>query len=315
MRNRIYGFNLDMLKICFEAENPELLDYLSTLDLGERFEFYEFYLLRIEGKYYEYVYQIRYEELGEDKQFGEFKFGLNNSDEEANTHLNGKRKAWISVDNRALYNDNEIHYLAFISGELDLEFHNITTLDLCLDMSMDIAKYLKRLIRCKELGVILNGKRIRDRKQDRPEITYIYSGDLDRYKYLTLNIKQKKAIKDKSKGCTLVAYNKKAEIENSSSKNYITDLYDTPKKLYRLEVHLNNEEIKDYLNNTRTEFNLGSLFNEKVLFSIFYDTLERLIRFERNGKKIEWWDILEGVITTTPAKRTDEKSKSSKTAS
>ena len=306
MTNDIHGFNIDMLRICFEAEDPELLDNLMTLELGEKCEFYTFYLVRTEGQYYENVFQIRYDELGQDKLFGELRFGLNRNNEEANTHTNGKRKAWIAVDNRVLYND-EIHYLGYIADVLDLEFHNITSLDLCLDMTMDIAKYLKRLIQCKELGVILNGKRIRDRKQDRPEITYTYSGNLNRVKYLTLNVKQKKAIKDKSRGLCLSAYNKKAEIENSSSKDYITNLYGDPKKIHRLEVHLNNDEIKDHFNRTREILDMGAIFNQKVLFQLFYHSLERLIRFERNGKKIEWWDILDRSITSTPPNR--EKSK------
>ena len=37
--------------------------------------------------------------------------------------------------------------------------------------------------------------------------------------------KTKKAIKDKSKGSTLIAYNKKAEITNSSDKTYINNYY------------------------------------------------------------------------------------------
>lgn len=314
MKNEIHGFYIDMLRICFEANNLELLNHIATLGIGERFDMCEYYLLRIEGKYFEYVYQIRYDELGKDNLFGELRFGLNGSDEDSNIHTNGKRKAWISVDNRVLYND-EIHYLEYISDMLGLEFHNITSLDLCLDMTMDIGKYLKRLIRCKDLEVILNGTKIQDRKQDRPEIIYTYSGNLDRVKYLTLNIKQRKAIKDKSRGLCLVAYNKKAEIENSSSKNYIADTYGDPKKLYRLEVHLNNDELKDYFKNDKHELNLGLIFNEKKLFGLFYHTLERLIRFKRNGKKVEWWDVLSGDITTTPTKGEKKKEKILKSAS
>ena len=301
--NKIHGFQIDMLRLCFEVERPELLDHFATFDSGETIDLYDFYLLRIEGKHFEYVYEIRYNEFGEDKLFGELKFGLNRNEVEANTHTNGQRKAWISVANRVLYTEDEFHYLDYISDVLCLKLHNITSLDLCLDMSMNIARYLKRLIRCKDLGVILNGKRIKDRKEDRPEIIYTMSGNLDRDKYLTLNIKQKKAIKDKSRGSTLAAYDKRAEIANSSSKDYISDLYGRPSKLHRLEVHLNNDEIKDYFNKTDEELNIGTIFNQQFLFRLFFSTLESLIRFERGGKKLDWLDVLEGDITTTPAKR------------
>ena len=262
--NKILGFNIDMLKLCFEAEQPDLLDYYATFDIGERIDLYYFYLTRIEGKHFEYVFEIAFDELGEERVFGELKFGLNRNDDETNTHTNGQRKAWISISNRVLYAKDEFHYIGFIMDVLCLELHNITGIDLCLDMTMNIARYLKRLIRCKDLGVILNGKRIIDRKEDRPEIIYTMSGNLDRDKYLTLNIKQKKAIKDKSRGCTLTAYDKRAEITNSSSKDYISDFYGQPQKLYRLEVHLNNEEIKDYFNKTGEELNIGFFFQPTI---------------------------------------------------
>lgn len=296
MKNKIYGINIDMLRLCFEVENPDLFDFIAKLNVGERYEFYEFYLLRLEGKHFEYVYEIRYDELGEDRLFGELRFGINHDDAEANTHTSGNRKVWMALSNRVLYTEDEFHYLSFICDTLCLDFHNITCLDLSLDMSMDIAKYLRRLIRCKRLGVILNGRRIHDRREDRPEIIYTMTGDLNRYKYLTVNIKEKKAIKDKSRGRTLIAYNKLAEIMNSSSKEYISELYGNPKKLHRLEVHLNNEELKEYFNKSRKELNWGFIFNEKELFDLFYYTLERLIRFECDCKKIAWWDILEGAV-------------------
>lgn len=305
--NKIHGFHLDMLRLCFEVAEPELFEYLATLEPDEKVDFYYFYLVKIEGKHFEYVYQIRYDDLGEDKLFGELRFGLNRNDDETNTHTNGKRKAWISVANRVLYTSDEIHYLGYITDVLGLELHNITSLDICLDMTLNIARYLRRLIRCKDLTVILNGKRITDRKEDRPEIVYTMSGNLDRDKYLTVNIKQKKAIKDKNKGSTLAAYDKRAEIANSSSKEYISDLYGYPAKMHRLEVHLNNDELKDYIQRTGDYMDLGLIYNVPFLWQLFEYTLGSLIRFDKNGKRLTWENILEGGITTTPAKKRKEK--------
>ncbi len=208
-------------------------------------------------------------------------------------------KAWISISNRVLYTD-EIYYLDFIESNLGLELHNITTLDLCLDMSIDIARLMRRLIRNPQITTILNGKRIIDRKQDRPEITYTSSGNMDKDKYLTVNIKQKKAIKDKSKGSTLIAYDKKTEIANSSDKRYIDDYYDNPSKLHRLEVHLNNEEIKDYITRTRHELSFYSLIDKKFLSKLFGYTLNSLIRFEKEEKPIDWADLLSEGYNTPP---------------
>ncbi len=302
--NKIYGLNLDMLRLCYEVKEPMYINYIKDKEIGETIDFGDFYLLRIEGKHFNYVYQIRHNDLGVDKLFGEFKFGLKNDSEDSNIHINGNRKAWISLANRVLY-CQEIYYLDYITDNLGLELHNITALDLCLDMSTDIARQIKRLIRNKDITTILNGKRIVDRTKDRPEIFSTYSGNMDRDKYLTLSIKQKKAIKDKTKGTTLLAYNKKAEIENSSGKEYIKDHYQRPNMLYRLEVHLNNSDMKEYMDKTKHELSFFTFVNEEFLLSLFLNSLNSLIRFEKDGKKLDWISILSGGITTLPRKVRD----------
>ena len=99
---------------------------------------------------------------------------------------------------------------------------------------------------------------------------------MNKDKYLTVSIKQKKAIKDKGKGTTLTAYNKKAEIANSSGKKYIEEFYNNPGKLHRLEVHLNNDEVKEYLNRTKQELSFYSLIDNRFLYDLFDQTLNIL---------------------------------------
>ena len=152
-------------------------------------------------------------------------------------------------------------------------------------MSFDVAKKIKSCIRNKDITTILNGKKIRDRDKDRPEISYIYSGSLNRDKYMSIYIKQKKSIKDKSKGITLTAYNKRAEIKNSSGKDYISEFYSNPKNLYRLEIHLNNEEVKSYFNSQPIDFYYWILQSEEGLRKIFINHLNRLLRFERSEER------------------------------
>lgn len=301
--NKVYGLNIDMLRLCYEIKEPNNINIIKTSEVGEEVDFLYFYLRRIEGKHFKFVYEIRYNDLGIDKLFGELKLGINDDKADTNLHSNGCAKAWISVSNRVLYSD-EIYYLGFIEDNLGLELHNITALDLCLDLSCDVARMIRKLIRNQKITTFLNTKEVQDRNQDRPEITYITSGNMDKDKYLTVSIKQKKAIKDKSRGATLTAYNKKAEIVNSSGKKYIEEFYGSPDKLYRLEVHLNNDEVKEYLNRTKQELSFYSLVDDKFLLRLFDQTLNSLIRFEHNGKELDWADLLLGVITTTPKKGT-----------
>lgn len=300
--NKIYGLNLDALRLCYEVTDPHNINIIKDKEVGEEIDFMYFYLRRIEGKHFKFVYEIRYNDMGKDKLFGELRLGINDNKEESNTHQNGFAKAWISISNRVLYSD-EIYYLGFIEDNLGVELHNITTLDLCLDMSTDIARLIRKLIRNPQITTLLNGKRIIDRKEDRPEITYTFSGNMDKDKYLTVNIKQKKAIKDKSKGSTLIAYNKKAEIINSSDKRYIDDYYSNPSKLHRLEVHLNNEEIKNYIAKTRHELSFNSLVDKRFLSNLFGYTLNSLIRFEKEDKPIDWGDLLIEGYNNHPCQR------------
>ena len=214
----------------------------------------EFQLIRVEGRYYDNVYTITYMDNDTEVEFGQLKFNISQKTEADNLHENGNLKVWISLDNQTLYTSDQYH-LGFIATKLGLEPHNITTLDLCKDTPFNVGKSVRQLIKDKSVTTILNGKRIKDRDEDRPEITYTTSGSLDKIdKYMTVNVKQKNAIKDKSRGITVITYDKVAEVQNSSGKDYILNYYGNPKKLYRTEVHLNNQEVKDYLDSSFNSF-------------------------------------------------------------
>ena len=280
----------DALTVCCEVENSTLFDKISALEFGEVMEFYDFTLTRIDGRYFKNIYTIRYYEQGDEKTFGQLKFGLNNGSSENNTFESGKPKAWLTLSNQGLY-ENATSYLGYICEILHLNVHNFTSVDLALDTPFDVSRSLYRLYRNKEVTTILNGKRIVDRDEDRPEISRTLSGSLNKDKYQTIYIKQRNAIHDKSRGVSLKTYDKLAEIHNSSDKNYILDFYANPRTLYRTEVHLNNEQIRDYLVKRNIDLNPYSM-DWSVLEDMFFHHLNSLIRFERGREKILWEDLL-----------------------
>ena len=60
---------IDAFSLCFELTNNYHFDHIKQLDYGEVYDLYEFYLTRIEGKYYHNVYTIKYDYEGkEDEQ-------------------------------------------------------------------------------------------------------------------------------------------------------------------------------------------------------------------------------------------------------
>ncbi len=283
---------IDALTLCYEVERTYYYDRLSTLDYGECLDMDEFRLYRTEGRYFDNVYAIRLWNGTQAIEWGYLKFNLARGDEQSNTHTSGKRKVWMSLNNETLYS-SDFHYLTYIEQCLGLVFHNVTSLDLCLDTPFAVSPLVKAYAHNKNVTTILNGKRINDRDEDRPELTYTTSGSLNRQgKYLTVNIKQRNAIRDKSKGITVLTYDKAAEISNASDKQYILQHYANPKRLYRTEVHLNAEDIKTYVENRGIYYTPLILIDEAILEDMFFHFLGSVIRFQSKTLDTSWGHIL-----------------------
>lgn len=283
---------IDALTICYEVEHPYYYEQLSTLNYGECLDMNEFRLYRTEGRYFDNVYVIRLDNGIRDIEWGYLKFNLSRGDEQSNTHTSGNRKVWFSLNNETLYSD-DWHYLTYIEQRLGLTFHNLTSLDLALDTPFSVSPLVKVYLHNKDVTTILNGKRIIDRDEDRAEISYTASGSLNKQnKYQTVNIKQRNAIKDKSKGITIQTYDKAAEISNASDKQYILERYGNPKKLYRTEVHLNAEDIKNYVEQRNIQYTPLILFDEAILEDMFFHYLGSVIRFQSRKTDTSWQHLL-----------------------
>lgn len=282
----------DALTICYEVVHPNYYEQLSTLDYGECLDMDEFKLYRTEGRYFDNVYAIRLWNGTRDIEWGALKFNLARGDEQSNTHTSGNRKVWFSLNNETLYSD-DWHYLTYIEQRLGMQFHNVTSLDLALDTPFSVSPLVKAYLHNKDVTTILNGKRITDRDEDRPEISYTFSGSLNKQdKYKTVNIKQRNALKDKSKGITVLTYDKVAEISNASDKQYILDYYGNPKRLYRTEVHLNAEDIKNYVEHRGIQYTPLILVDEAILEDMFFHFLGSVIRFQSRKVDASWEHLL-----------------------
>lgn len=283
---------IDALSLCYEVERPYYYEQLKALDFGEWLEMDEFILYRIYGRYFDNVYTIKLWNGVKTIEWGYLMFNLAHGNEQGNTHTNGLPKAWLSLNNETLYS-TDIHYLTYIEQRLGLTFHNATSLDLALDTPFCVSPLIKSYLHNKDITTILNGKRITDRDEDRAELSYTTSGSLNKQdKYKTVSIKQRNAIKDKSNGITVITYDKTAEIYNSSNKKYILDYYGNPKKLYRTEVHLNSEEIKNYVERKGIQYTPLILFDKNILEDMFFHFLGSVIRFQCSNIDVSWQHIL-----------------------
>ena len=283
---------IDALTLCYEVENTYYYNQLRQLDFGASIDLNEFQLTRTSGRYYDNIYNINAWNGDKTITFGQLKFSIANGNEESNTHTNGLRKIWLSLNNETLYTQ-DFHFLTYIEQKLGLEFHNVTSLDLCLDTPFAISPLVKAYAHSQDITTILNGKRITDRDEDRPELTYTTSGSLNKQgKYLSVNIKQRNAIKDKSKGITILTYDKAAEICNASDKQYILEHYGNPKRLYRTEVHLNAEDIKAYIERRGIQYTPLILIDEATLEDMFLHFLGSVIRFQSRKVDVSWEHLL-----------------------
>lgn len=283
---------IDALTICYSVDQPLYYEQLQRLNYEETIDLEDFQLTRTSGRYYDNVYRIEAWNGERVIEFGQLKFNLAHGDELSNTHTNGKRKVWLNINNETLYS-KDIYFLTYIEQRLGLEFHNVTSLDLALDTPFSVSPLIKVYLHNKDITTILNGKRIIDRDEDRTEISYTFSGSLNKHdKYKTVNIKQRNAIRDKSKGITVLLYDKAAEIGNASDKQYILDFYGNPQRLYRTEVHLNSEDIKNYVERIGIQYTPLILFDEAVLEGLFFHYLGSVIRFQSRKYDVSWEHLL-----------------------
>ena len=266
---------IDGVRLCYIAQ-PETLEVLRCVGIGERVEVGEFSIIRISGLHFQYYFRV----LLDDEDCGHIYFGRYGDDDSS--------YIWLKIDNRLLYEGNMADILRELKNTLNLTYNNITSLDLAVDSKKNFVYTIRKLYKDKNVATIVNGKEIYDRKKSIPELHITYKVTLDRLKDPTFYCCQREAVQNKRNGIYVCAYNKLAEIEESSHKEYVAEYYGCPKSLHRLEVRLNY----DYLKRFESEDESNLLFNREVLTDIFHDALSRVIRFRRGRKRLHWKDIL-----------------------
>ena len=292
------NIGIDKLKLCYTVENDTIIKELET-ENPEFYSLYDFDLRRIEGKYHSDIYQILVPATNKDNEietvvFGELRFNLKAAEKEEVTNETEKeKKVWIYIENRILYGENQLSILEFISESLGLRLRNVTEIEIYIDSTKkNIPNLLKRMIRYNGYKVFLNGKEVTDRKTDRSEIGYYHTGNLDKYKYLTLYIFSLKALKNKLDGISICAYDKAAECAENGKK-YISEKYNNPVKLYRIEIRAGNEKFKEYVNENKIELEEFIFGDKGFLFATFEWFFEKVIYFkDENNEKISVAEIL-----------------------
>lgn len=279
-RSRLGTTIIDELRLCYTAESC-LLQTLSSTEVGKCTVFGTLSLYRIIGQHFRYVFIVVDEYRNE---VGKLYFGRY-GDIEACNYI------WFKAANKLLYETWLYDTIQKIQSTLSLCFNNFTSLDLSKDFTKNITYTIKRYMTNPQITTIINGKAVRDRKHIIQEAFYVYKCSLDRIKDPTFYIAQKEAVNNKAKGVRVCSYDKKSEIAKSR-KEYINEFYNNPKRLFRLEIHLNSDEIRDYLNKWHTQQTIDIISDKGLLTAMYYYHLSSVLRFSKGRKPIPWSDIL-----------------------
>lgn len=275
---------IDQLKLCYIADS-EILNDLKSIDLCGFKDFGDFVFVRTNSHHFQYAYYVYTDKFGGRRHIASARFGRYGDDGTSNYFF-------YRIENSVLYDTELLKISLSIPKSLNMVFHNFTALDIAVDVQTDVARMMKRLWSRKDITTIINGKAVRDRKKIIDNVHIVYSVCLDRVKTMTVCIKQSKAKNDKTQGITVQAYNKSEEIMHSSHKQYISEYYGSPKRLYRLEVHLNNAEIQDYCRKCDMFQSLDMVFDDNLMSDMFYYHLASVIRYTKGRLKLDWKDLI-----------------------
>ena len=276
---------IDELKLCYEAEQM-LLDDLSKVEIGGWVNLAEFALFRVVSRHFQYGFDVMYKSgHGDRVKVATLRFA-HYGEQEHSSYV------YYRVENTVLYDAELLNVTMSLADMLGLVFCHITSIDLARDYKFNVVQRIRKVAKDDAVTVIVNGKAI-DKKKDIGGAMLVYSLNFHRLKNPTIAVKQAKAVKDKTKGLTMCAYDKGNEIDKASGKDYIREFYGNPKVLHRLEVHLNNQEIKDYCRNVVNIVQDMALLSDHDFLDAMYDYhLSALLRFTRGRKKLDWNEIL-----------------------
>lgn len=195
---------------------------------------------------------------------------------------------WIRLENHVLYDKELLVEVMSLTELLDLSFNNITHIDLAKDFTYNISERIRTLMRNSNIKTIINGKQIKDRDEALKGITRTCRMSLNRDKTKSLTIKQAKAVKNKYDGLTLDSYDKLDEITSKSDKQYILEYYGFPKRLHRLEMRFNNQDVKKISDSVNLPITEDIIYDLQRLDVLYFQALQSMLRFTEGRKKLDW---------------------------
>ena len=272
----LYQISIDTLELTYTTSD-EMKEYLSSGNKVYRFgENNEIWLERTEPRYYKNEFVIWCQDWCESKGkfnriVGYMRFGSFNKN---------RQNIYITYENEALYSWL-VSARYYIEEVMNLEFLQISKLDIAADFNFNIERHLIRQYKDENYDLIING-RLADNKE-------VYGVGFLSYwnpRHRIFANPQMVAANDKST-LTMKTYNKQKEIQQESKKYYIQQKTGFHAAMYRVELSAKNHKVlKKTLDalNINDEYLYVNLDNETVLQAVFSHLLDRVIHL-RKGRK------------------------------
>ena len=190
---------------------------------------------------------------------------------------------------------NGLHFLPIMANQLELKFKSVTSIELAIDSSISVIKKVRDYKHNhQDYDMVLNGKRVKDPNTVLPLYGEYYESTRN-----GITRKPTLYLHQKDNSFSLKVYDKAREIA-VSDKQYIS----TNKKLFRTELTVRNEDIKEFCKSLSgvagLEYysdysNILDYLNDDVfLFLLFFKYTKRIIYFidKRTKVRIYLSDIL-----------------------
>lgn len=270
--------SIDALEITYKTTD-DVKNYLSS----EKAEYYfgknnEIILKRIESRLYKNEFEIWCWDWTESRGLyrrivGYMKFGSFNKN---------RQNIYITFENTALYSWI-ISARYYLEEVLNLEFYQISKLDIAVDFNFNVEKHLIRQYKDASYALIVNGRLADDKA--------VYGvGFLSwwnpRHRIFA---NPQMLVKNDESTLSMKTYNKKKEIEQESKKYYIQEKTGFHSVMYRVEITCKNHKLlKPTLahHHISDEFLYANLDNEEVLLPVFLHFLDRIIHLRKKRKPL-----------------------------
>lgn len=280
-----YRIGVDRLEITYTATD-EQKEYLSDPKKSE-YIYDSFVLRRCECRNYTNEFAIIAKDYNAeigiyDRTIGFLHFGSPNPN---------RQNVYMVFGNETLYNRNWLATRFYFGDELGFKFKQISKLDIFVDFNFNINRLFYRVYKNEDYDFVINEKKVHGLTQKVQDVIHI-AGHTTRKRPFA---NPTPIVKNADGSLNLKIYNKGAEIDEDSGKEYVRETAGFGSRIWRMEISCgNHKRLKKALDKIgmSDEDIYVDLQNERVLIGLFKTLMNMLIRVQYKRHSYSLVDIM-----------------------